>query len=95
MKCSAALVNGVWVDVYKDPITDKGKLSKKGRLELVHNCGIGHCGFHTVEEKYAREQDKVLRVVYENGDLLLEDTFEEIRERAAVKPETEMVSRYE
>lgn len=95
MKCSAALINGEWVDVYKDPITDKGKLSKKGRLELVHECGLGSCGFRTVEEKNAREEDKVLRVVYENGDLLIEDTFSEIRERAVLKPEVEMVTRYE
>lgn len=95
MKCSAALINGEWVDVYKDPITDKGKLSKKGRLELIHECGIGSCGFRTVEERNAREEDKVLRVVYENGDLLIEDTFSEIRERAVLKPEVEMVTRYE
>jgi nicotinamide phosphoribosyltransferase len=30
MKCSAARINGVWVDVYKDPVTDPGKASKKG-----------------------------------------------------------------
>lgn len=35
MKCSAALVDGVWVDVCKDPITDPGKKSKKGRLQVV------------------------------------------------------------
>ena len=33
-KCSAAIVDGVERCVYKDPITDKGKLSKKGRLSL-------------------------------------------------------------
>lgn len=30
MKCSAAKIYGEWVDVYKDPVTDKGKVSKKG-----------------------------------------------------------------
>lgn len=34
MKCSAAVVNGLAVDVYKDPITDHGKRSKKGFLVL-------------------------------------------------------------
>jgi nicotinic acid phosphoribosyltransferase len=37
MKASAACVNGEWRDVYKDPITDSGKRSKKGRLALVRN----------------------------------------------------------
>merc|ERR1719356_1192134 len=33
-KCSYAKVNGEGVDVVKDPITDPGKKSKKGRLTL-------------------------------------------------------------
>jgi nicotinamide phosphoribosyltransferase len=31
-KCSAALVGNEWRDVYKEPITDKGKSSKRGLL---------------------------------------------------------------
>lgn len=31
MKCSAICVNGEWRDVYKDPIGDSGKKSKRGR----------------------------------------------------------------
>lgn len=34
MKCSAAFINGKWVEVYKDPITSSMKKSKKGRLML-------------------------------------------------------------
>lgn len=30
MKCSAIFVNGAWRDVYKDPVTDQGKQSKRG-----------------------------------------------------------------
>lgn len=33
MKASAIKVNGKWRDVYKDPITDKGKSSIRGRVE--------------------------------------------------------------
>lgn len=33
-KCAEITVNGVSRDVFKDPITDKGKASKKGRLTL-------------------------------------------------------------
>tara|TARA_R110000868_G_scaffold88938_3_gene247812 strand:+ start:1838 stop:3118 length:1281 start_codon:yes stop_codon:yes gene_type:complete len=32
MKCSAIKVNGEWRDVYKDPITDAGKKSIRGRV---------------------------------------------------------------
>jgi nicotinic acid phosphoribosyltransferase len=32
IKASAAKVGGIWRDVYKDPITDAGKVSKKGLL---------------------------------------------------------------
>lgn len=95
MKCSAALVNGEWVDVYKDPITDAGKLSKKGRLDLVLETGLGSRNFRTVREGQGRKQDSVLRTVYENGELLVDDTLDAIRERAVIKPETEWVTRYE
>lgn len=45
IKCSAARVNGVWRDVYKDPITDPGKKSKVGMvdhegLSVVYENGI-------------------------------------------------------
>ena len=33
-KCSYAIVNGEGVNVYKEPITDQGKTSKKGVLSL-------------------------------------------------------------
>lgn len=95
MKCSAALVDGTWVDVFKDPITDQGKRSKKGRLELVNRCGLGNCGFMTLEEQYARENEKVLRVVYEDGELLVEDTFSQVRERAELSEDRPAESRYE
>lgn len=96
MKCSAALIDGTWVDVQKDPITDQGKRSKKGRLELVYRCGLGSCGFQTIEDLYVRNGDtKILRTVFENGSLLIEDNFASIRARAEVPDEKELVSRYE
>ena len=33
-KCSYAVINGKGVDVYKSPITDLGKKSKRGSLTL-------------------------------------------------------------
>lgn len=95
MKCSAALIDGKWVDVYKDPITDPGKLSKKGRLKLIQLNGIGTFTWKTVREddpNFARFPN-MLRTIYEAK--LLEngtphmftrfDRFEDVRNRAKVE----------
>jgi nicotinamide phosphoribosyltransferase len=79
MKCSAAFVNGEWVDVFKDPITDKGKRSKKGRMVLIETDN----GFKTVTTEDAeydavKDQD-VLEVVYSMGKLIRDMTFDEVR----------------
>lgn len=82
MKCSAALVDGKWVDVFKDPITDKGKQSKKGRMKLMNFAGI----IATVTEHdpaYDQVQD-ALEVVFENGELKRDMTFDEIRANAKI-----------
>lgn len=88
MKASAIRINeGEWVGFKKDPITDKGKLSKEGRLGLVYECGIGSCSFRTLPEDIANKKGNLLRTIFRNGKLLIEDTFEEIRSRAALKEE--------
>jgi nicotinamide phosphoribosyltransferase len=88
MKASARRdANGVWHDVFKDPITDKGKTSKKGRLGLIYNCGLGNCGYHTVPKEVADEKGNVLRPIFRNGELLVEDDFETIRQRAQLREE--------
>lgn len=80
MKASAIRIgNGPWQDVYKDPVDDKGKLSKKGRLTLIKN-GAGE--FETVLEDWAELFDNHLIEVFRDGKLLVDDTFEEIRARA-------------
>ena len=81
MKCSSAEVNGEWIDVQKDPITDSGKKSKAGRVELWKsgdNCqsavfrptGWTDRGFTWAP---------VLQKVFENGKLYNEISFEEVR----------------
>jgi nicotinamide phosphoribosyltransferase len=93
MKASAIRINeGEWIGFSKDPVTDKGKQSKEGRLGLVFECGLGSCGYRTLPEELANKKGNVLQTVYRNGKLLVEDTFETIRERAAVK-ESEYTTR--
>ena len=81
MKCSAAEINGEWVDVFKDPITDKVKASKKGRVTLWTNGGE----FETSVERPTRWTDKgsewteALEEVFRDGKLVKEITFEEVR----------------
>ena len=88
MKASAIRINeGEWVGFSKDPITDAGKVSKEGRLGLVNQCGVGSCGYRTVPEDIANEKGNILRTVFSNGKLLIEDTFQDIRDRAQIKEE--------
>jgi len=79
MKCSAALVDGVWVDVYKDPIHDKGKQSKKGRVTLYKD-GHGNFFSDVINKGYPDE----LHTVFENGVLVKEYTFDEVRANATI-----------
>jgi len=87
MKASAIKVDGGrWIGFSKDPITDPGKQSKEGRLGLVYSCGVGSCSYKTVSENMADNRNKnLLRTVYLNGTILIEDTFQEIRKRAELK----------
>ena len=81
MKCSAARINGVWIDVYKDPVTDTGKRSKRGRLQLIREQG-GE--FQTVYWSDSQVAKDLLQTVYKNGELLNQTTFDEVRARAKV-----------
>jgi nicotinamide phosphoribosyltransferase len=80
MKASAIQVNGEWRDVFKDPITDKGKRSKKGRLALVE---LFDGTLETVRESMISTQVNVLQDVFVDGLLVNTTTFAEVRKRAA------------
>jgi nicotinamide phosphoribosyltransferase len=77
MKASAALINGEWVDVFKDPITDQGKRSKKGRVTLYKD-GQGNFFSDVIDKDYPDE----LVTVFENGKIVKEYTFDEVRVNA-------------
>lgn len=84
MKASARKSkDGKWHDVYKDPITDHGKRSKRGRLMLVESCGIGNCSAMTVrQDEFEGKQTSLLRPVFRNGKLLIDEKFDRVKERA-------------
>ena len=87
MKASAAKVDGVWRDVFKDPKTDHGKVSKKGRLALVPSGD----GVMTVREDALNGHTNLLEPIFRNGKLLKEQTLAEIRMRAELEPVLDQV----
>ena len=90
LKCSAARIDGRWIDVYKDPVTDKGKGSKRGRMTLLRHRELGT--FQTLPVPPEAESladvvkppgfDDAMVTVWENGHLVRDWTFAEVRSRA-------------
>jgi nicotinamide phosphoribosyltransferase len=86
MKCSYAVVNGVGRDVYKQPATDKTKNSKRGRLMLVEDAMFETTHgsrFATLPEGIKGFTD-ILVTVFRDGELLRDQTLDEIRSRAVL-----------
>ncbi|MBV1929311.1 MAG: nicotinate phosphoribosyltransferase, partial [Gammaproteobacteria bacterium] len=91
MKASAINRAGQgWADVYKDPITDTGKRSKKGRLELIMTdygtwetqpMRVDDAG-HQIDSTQHKYGNK-LKIRYSNGETFNRTTFQEVRDRAA------------
>ena len=78
-KCSCATINGEDQDVYKDPITDHDKKSKRGRLKLVKEDG------KYLTKPLNEDGEDVLRTVFENGVILEEINFERVKRNGNVK----------
>jgi len=78
MKTSAALIDGKWVDVFKDPVGDTSKRSKKGRLSLYQDADGN---FRTATEVPDIGFKDIMVDVYETGLLRKTWTFDEVRAR--------------
>lgn len=89
IKCSSIVVNGEEIEVQKNPIeinefgerVQSFKKSKAGKLKLIYNNSdeyetVQHCQDFTGD---------LLVPIFENGKILKEWTFQEVRERAEVK----------
>lgn len=68
------------VDVYKDPVTDHGKVSKAGRLDLTRDRAGNYQTVLAGDAEAA--PGSVMLTVFENGEVLQEHTMDEIRARA-------------
>jgi len=87
-KCSEVTVESRRVEVFKDPVTDPGKRSKRGRLKLVcnpdksletlcHTPGDDDC-----RAAEFRSRPDLLETVFQDGMLKVDHHFDEIRSRA-------------
>lgn len=78
IKMSSMERNGRIRDVYKSPVTDNGKRSKRGKLKLINKDGV----LETVQSTEIGTD--LLQLVWENGIQYVDPTLEEIRKRAEV-----------
>ena len=80
MKATYGVINGKKLMIYKDPKTDTSKLKKshKGCCEVY----TGENGELMCRDELLEMSDNtLLKAVFENGELVREDTFLDIRER--------------
>lgn len=82
MKTSAAKINGKWVDVVKDPITDPGKKSLAGRVELFKHKATKEYRTFRIDEVDLNQWESAMVVAYCNGEVFLNDTIDQIRARS-------------
>lgn len=83
LKCSFAEINGQPVDVQKSPVEldaeghlrTSFKKSKAGKLKLVKNDGV----YRTLREEEAPEMEDLLETVFENGRIVKDQNFADIR----------------
>ena len=75
-KCSSVTVNGERRDVYKEPVTDAVKVSKKGRLMLVQRA---NGSYETLSPEDYYPQYDVLQTVFENGEITKTYSLDDVR----------------
>lgn len=78
-KASAGLIDGAYRGIYKDPVTDPGKRSKDGVLDLVLEDGR-----MTTKAYYTFDTDfpgSLMRTVFKDGEMVVRDSLEVVRGR--------------
>jgi len=81
-KASAMMVDGKWIGLAKDPITDKGKKSEEGVLTLLRSRMTGELMTGRLDDgPFDTEWEDVHQLVYHCGRLFNETTLDEVRNR--------------
>lgn len=84
IKASSIIIGGSVRDVFKSPVTDNGKRSKTGRFKLMLNDdGVWETFSNNVPGTDG------LIWVFKDGEVLVDQTFQEIRDRAVLPIEQE------
>lgn len=90
MKCSYMESDGKGIRVFKNPVTDNGKKSKAGKLDLVRNSfngglsTVAHCTDNNGIARAESYSHSVMETVFLNGCILKEYTLDEVRKNAAL-----------
>ena len=82
-------INGIGgLAVAKNPITDKGKRNKPGRLKLVKDTDGQYRTLSSIDhsDEYDNAEDQLV-TVYENGQLLCDYSFDTIRANCDIDPD--------
>ncbi|MHB1665923.1 nicotinate phosphoribosyltransferase [Thiomonas sp.] len=82
MKTSAVLLPDGWRDVYKAPVTDPGKASKKGLLSTFRNRATGEIRTFRLSEADPVAWEDQMRDTWRDGELLVRESLAEIRARS-------------
>jgi nicotinamide phosphoribosyltransferase len=83
MKASEMVIDGERVDIFKEPITDPGKNSKRGRFALIRD-EAGE--FQTVNRvNDAEDRADLLEPRFHMGEVINASTLDQIRERVAAQ----------
>jgi len=81
-KCCAAVVGGKMRNVSKNPVTDPGKRSKEGRLDLVW----GAAGYQTIAlpDGVDEHRNSAMVTYFKDGQIVYNTSLAEIRSRMAL-----------
>ena len=83
-KACAILVDGAWVGISKDPVTDPGKKSKAGVLALVRSNKTGEYKTVSRDLPYDGEWEDQLQLVYRNGQIFNKIKFDDVRKNTGL-----------
>lgn len=82
IKNGSVTINGEERDVFKDPITEPTKKSKKGILGFYYNEETNSYITQRATDPIPNGYEDALYIIYENGEVITEWTFDEVREAA-------------
>jgi len=80
-KCSSVTIDGMDFEVYKDPVTDTGKRSLRGKRAVVRDAAGLPVNVH---EDDMEGRENLLKTVFMNGKLLKETNLSEMRNLSTV-----------